>query len=377
MLENKPKHDEQATDLLKSWADGKAELKKNTGFDFGIDYTTQLFGATNAPSTADDFSGGGIFRAYGRWEMVNPGESANNGSLNWKIENRHPYTDTAPVNHSLSLGHVGSYGTTFDESDFRLTNLYWRQSIGKTFIGYVGYLYTSGTVDAYELASPWSGFANYTFQPGSASIALPPDSAFGAMLGAWLSEEFYLLGTITDRNADPTDPFSSAESFFQDSEYFTAVEFGWTTSKVPYFRDNIHLTYWHVDESSATGAPDGWGLNFSAAYWIDKKFMPFVRAGYAEDAGSPSLLEKSVGAGVAFHVRDDKDLLGVGVNWGKPNRTTFGRELDDQVGAEIFYRTPVGKNLEVTPSVQLLFNPALRQDEDFVAVFGLRAKVAF
>ncbi len=78
----------------------------------------------------------------------------------------------------------------------RLNNLYWRQSLLKErLFGHVGFLYTSGFVDAYELASPWNGFSNLNFGPGSSTIAFPNDSAFGLMLGTWITDEFYVIGS--------------------------------------------------------------------------------------------------------------------------------------------------------------------------------------
>ncbi|MFT5471127.1 MAG: porin [Verrucomicrobiales bacterium] len=364
--------------IIEDWNGIKTSIKDDTGFAFGIDYTTQIFAATSAPDGAEDFSGGGIARVYGRWEFVNPGETANNGSLNWKVEHRHSYTDVAPRGHLLNLGYVGAAGATFSDQEFRTTNLYWRQAFGDQVIGYLGYLYVPTFTDAFELISPWSGFTHLGLASGQGTTAFPSDSAFGAMLGGWLTDNLYVIGSIADRNSDPTDPFRSAETFFDESEYWKSVEIGLSSSQVPWFRDNVHVTFWHVDESTVFGAPEGWGVNFAASKWIDKTWMPFVRAAYAEDAGSPSLLETSVTAGAAFHVRNDKDLFAVGFNWQSPNEVTFGGlDLDNQFAIEMFYRTPVGQNLEVTPSVQLLFDPALNPAEDFLAVFGFRGKLAF
>jgi hypothetical protein len=43
----------------------------------------------------------------------------------------------------------------------------------------------------------------------------------------------------------------------------------------------------------------------------------------------------------------------------------------------VFYRAQVTENLRVTPSVQLLANPALNPTEDLVAVFGMRGVLSF
>ena len=207
-------------------------------------------------------------------------------------------------------------GGPFNDNGWRLTNLYWRQALGERTVAYLGFLDVTDFVDAYGLASPWTAFSNLAFSTGSSSMALPNDAAFGAMLGHWVSDEIYTVASITDLNSNPTDPFHSAESFFDESEYFKSLEIGWTVSKDRFYSDNVHVTVWHVDPVEATGTPDGWGVNFSASYWIDDAYMPFVRGGYAEDGGS--LLETSISAGVATEVFDDRDLIGLAANWGTP-----------------------------------------------------------
>lgn len=58
----------------------------------------------------------------------------------------------------------------------------------------------------------------------------------------------------------------------------------------------------------------------------------FPRGGWAEDGGS--ILEASVSAGSGYQRERGDDVLGVGLNWGRPNRDTFGQALDDQFTAE-------------------------------------------
>ena len=149
---------------------------------------------------------------------------------------------------------------------------------------------------------------------------------------------------------------------------------GYAPDRELLFVDNMHVTFWQVDESDA-GTPDGWGVSASASSKIGDKWMPFLRGGWAHDGGSP--LEGSVSVGVGYQPDNSDDLLAVGLNWGRPNHDTYGTDLDDQFTSEIFYRWQAEKHLQITPSVQLLANPALNPDDDFIAVFGLRARVVF
>ena len=107
-------------------------------------------------------------------------------------------------------------------------------------------------------------------------------------------------------------------------------------------------------------------------------YVPFLKVGYANDGSS--LLEKSVSAGLGYQPRpigsDQGNLLGVGVNWGEPNSAVLGSGLDDQYGAEVFFRWQLTREIAVTPNIQFVKDPALNPDEDSLWLFGLRARLA-
>lgn len=361
-------------DWRSGWDEWKAGVAESTGLSFGLDYSAQAFGATEALAGADDFEAAGMVRFFGKWEAIDRGGPFS-GTLNWKVEHRHRYTDMTPSGFSLgNVGNVGVTGGPFNNNGARLTNLYWRQGLGARMVAYLGFLDVTDFVDVYALGSPWTAFTNLAFSTGSASIPLPPDATFGGMLGGWLTDKIYAVGSIANMNGDPTEPFDFVDSFFDDSEFFTSIEVGWTSSKDRFYFDNVHLTLWHVDEVDAAGTPDGWGANISASFWVDDCYMPFLRAGYADDGGS--LLERSVSVGVAANLFDNRDLAGVAANWGRVNEDTFGVD-DDQFAVEAFYRLQLSQSVRLTPSVQLLFDPALNPGEDFVAVFGMRGVASF
>ncbi len=129
-----------------------------------------------------------------------------------------------------------------------------------------------------------------------------------------------------------------------------------------------------VSNNLANDKIDSPSLRREIQDFINDCYMPFLRAGYAKDGGS--LLEVSVSAGVACQPKED-DLFGIAANWGRPNESSFGPGLDDQYGLEVFYRAQVTDNLRVTPSIQLLANPALNPTEDLMAVFGMRGVLSF
>ena len=350
----------------------RASLKERTGFGFGLDYSTMYFNASESPG--EDQSASGMVRFYGSWELVGR-ESGNVGAFVYKIEHRHSYTTVAPKWFGFNLGYVGMMGAPFNDEEFRVTNLYWRQRLSKgRFVFLAGFLDATDFVDVYAMASPWLHFTNLAFSTGAAAIALPNDGLLGAAVGAWVSSNVYALASIGDNGSDPTDPFAGFDRFVNTNEYFTSLEVGWTTAKDRAYFDNVHVVVWHSDKKTEIGDPEGWGVNASGTWFLQDKWLPFVRGGYTEDGGS--LLQKSLSVGSGYYWARTSDLIGLALNWSEPNETTWGPGLPDQYTMELFYRWQLGQQLAITPDLQLLIDPANNPDPSQIWVFGLRARLA-
>jgi porin len=370
--DSQPKESWLEFGFLQSYFDFKDRLATSSGFSFGMDYSAVYFSATE--SLGEDHSAGGMFRFFSSWDLVNRG-GTNTGAVIFKFSHRHSYTDAVPKWFGLNeLAYVGMMAPPFNDDGLRLTNLYWRQRIaGGRFAFIGGFLDATDYVDVYALASPWLHFMNLAFSTGSSSINLPPDAGLGLAAAGYLTDQIYAIAGFSDSNADPTDPFKGFETLFEKGELFKTVEFGWTTSKDRFYFDNVHLTYWHKDEQEA-GDPKGWGVNFSATTFLNDKWMPFLRGGYAEDGGS--LLQRSVSAGVGYQPVPGRDLIGFAANWGQPNETTFASGLPDQYTFELFYRFQLSTRVALTPDIQYLIDPALDPDSSSIWIFGIRGRLA-
>ena len=356
-----------ADKALKPWFDWKGRLNKNYGFSFGLDYSA--LGQAVSDSPGEDNAAGGIFRFFGNWTVIGR-DSGNTGSVVYKIENRHTLgTDIPPQDLGFEAGYLGITGTAFSDYGWGLTNLYWKQRLNQGRISFIaGAVDVTDYVDVYGLTNPWTSFQNLVFLTDPTIPA--PNQGLGVAFGAMATDHIYVVGGLADANGDPTKPGDWFDTFFNDHEYFYHFEVGWTSSQDRIYLDNIHLTGWYADERDEAQVEDGWGLAFSAAKFINDTWMPFLRAGYSDGGGA--LLEASVSAGVGYYFEESKDLIGFGLNWGRPPDSG----LDNQYTAEIFYRLQLAQNLAITPDVQLIFNPALNPDEDMLWVFGLRARLA-
>jgi porin len=358
------------------WDAWKADLQKKYGFGLGADYTGVWLNASDTVPGGRDSTGAGIARIFGSWDLTGR-SSVNTGSLVWKFEHRHGFANPAPAPlwAITELGYLGLMNAPFNDGGWRTQNLYWRQRFGGGRFSLIGgFIDVTDFLDLYGMISPWLHFTNFVFTTGSATIDLPNDAGLGVGFGAMLTEQLYLLASWQDANGDPNNFWDSVDTFFDDGEYFKSVELGWTSGKDYIYVDNYHVTVWHKDKREAAGKPSGWGVNLSFARFVDETWMPFLRGGWSDDGDS--LLEKSISGGIGYRLRNSSDLLGVGLNWGKPNPNQ-GLGSDAQTAAEVFYRLLVGKRLNLTADLQYIRDPAINPAESSIWVLGARARLAF
>ncbi|GHD31009.1 carbohydrate porin [Halioglobus pacificus] len=366
-------------EIFKPLEDWQQRLEDNHGFSIGADYSFVTLGASDVIDDADDTASSGMLRVFGRWNLTGSGAESS-GALVYKLEHRHSYGDSAPSDFYLgNVGYVGLTAPPFSDQGTRWSNLYWRQSInsGKTVL-LGGFLDVTDFVDVYGLASPWLHFINLAFSTGSGSIDLPSDASLGIAGGHIFDNNVYVIGSVVDRNGDPTEIQDGFDTFFGDNEYFSSIEIGHTSSHSRIALDNVHLTMWHADAREDAGAPSGWGANFSWSSYINDQWMPFLRAGYTDDGGS--LLEKTLSVGFAYQPGGGTDtpgnLMGAAINWGEVNENAFGPGLDDQYTFEAFYRWQLTRKFALTLDYQYLQDPALNADEDSSHVLSLRGRFA-
>jgi porin len=362
--------------LGEDWDAWKGGLQKDNGFALGMDYTAYWLNASETVPGGRDTTGAGLLRFFGAWDLVGH-ESGNTGTLVWKFEHRHGYANPAPspLWAATQLGYIGLQAPPFNDGGWRAQNLYWRQRFGQgRFSVVAGFLDVTDFLDLYGMISPWLHFTNFVFTTGGASIDLPNDAGLGAGIGMMLSDNIYLIGSFVDANGNPNEFWDSIDSFFDENEYFKSLELGWTSGHNRIYLDNYHVTVWHKDAREKAGKPSGWGVNLSFARYVDEHWMPFLRAGYSDDGDS--LLERTVSGGIGYQLRDKKDLVGFGLNWGRPNPNQ-GVGTDSQYAAELFYRLLVGKRLNLTADIQYIKDPAANPFESSIWIGGLRGRIAF
>ncbi|WP_425045222.1 carbohydrate porin [Primorskyibacter sp. S87] len=335
-----------------AWKEGLAEKE----FKFNIDYLA--LGQSSGSDIGEGKAGGGIARFYGGWQATEL------GSLTFKIEHRHAYGAVAPQFLGLDGGALAITGTAFNDNGTMLTNLFWTQrGANGNWTLQVGQIDVTDFVDVYGLVSPYTGFQNLAFNTNPTINA--PNPGLGIAGGVKLGSNFYAVASVADANADPTQPDFKV---FDHGNLFKSLEIGYTSGFDRIYFDNVHLTLWHADAADDGSRAEDYGAAFSAAWFIDNQWMPFVRAGWSK--GTAALYDRSFSTGIGYYGRNT-DLAGLGLNWAQ-SRGVPGTQFT----TELFYRFSISPGLQITPSLQYIHNP-LTSTQDGFALLGIRARVVF
>ncbi|MHA3980959.1 carbohydrate porin [Halovulum sp. GXIMD14794] len=278
------------------WKDRLAD----NGFRFNLDYLG--LGQWSDSALGEAGSGGGILRFYGTWQATD------NGSLTFKIENREAYGEVAPQFYGFDVGALSITGTAFNDNGVMLSNMFWtqRDPEGRWTLQF-GQIDVTDFLDVYGLVSPYTAFQNLAFDTNPTNNA--PSPGLGIAAGAKLGEHFYIVGAIADANGDPTEP---SFDVFETGETFKSIEIGYTSGSERVYFDNVHMTFWQSDEAESGSRAEDKGATFSAAWFIDNTWMPFLRAGVSD--GTAALYNRSLSTGLGWY-RRNTDLAAIGLNW--------------------------------------------------------------
>ncbi|MEP4077756.1 carbohydrate porin [Haloferula sp.] len=347
------------------WEDFKGKIREQSGLDFNFDYTT-LYQNAGASLNGNDEGFSGVFRLYGKWELIGRG-TANKGSLIAKVENRHKLGgDVVPNALGPNLGYLGTTGASFNDAGWFLSPLYWEQFLADGRVEFVvGRVDSLDFVDISGYSGQWLRFQNGSLLVNS---TIPyPDLGLGGGGGFKIGDDWWVGASIHDANG-AGDEF---EFLVDGSEFFKQAFVSWSPNRTQRMDRAAHFTVWHADERTGAGIDDGWGLAVSGNWLFDNGVMPFVRAGWAE--GSAARADATVIAGMLYRFSNGLGELGAALGW----ESLSGSGLGNQKAAEFFFRWDVTPSFALTPSIQVLLDPALNPSDDTIVLGGLRARLNF
>ena len=346
------------------WFKLKDRLSQQHRFVIGGDYNYLYQGASESLTTNDN-AAGGVFRIFGDWTLFGETDQSS-GSLIFKGENRSRLgTQIPPASLGFETGYQGITGLLFNDTNWILSNLYWEQFLRGNIGFVVGRLESDSFIDVSGYANPWIAFQNFAI---NVNPTIPfPEVGFGAVAGYVIQDQWAIKGGLYDANGAPTE----LRLFDEGGEFFTHLEIGWAPTRAERYLKEFHIAAWHVDERVNAAVPASWGIAISGNWTFDNRWMPFFRFGWAD--GNAPLMHRAATMGILKSIKYRGDLFGIAASWEDPSN----RSLREQNSLESFYRIQLSQNLSITPSIQVLVDPALNPNDDAITVFGLRARLEF
>lgn len=348
--------------LASPWYKWKRKVNDKIGLLINTGYVTTTMYGQNSPNNESEFSAAGMVKLYTKWNLINRGK-LNTGNLVFALDHRHGYTPVTPGQLGFELGYNGMPGLLFTDVKIALLDLSWQQKFNKGRTGIViGRFDPNDYMDVLGYVNPFTTFQNLAVLVNP-SIALP-DSSTGIGIGHWIKDQFSIQATVNDANG-----VSNEVWFFEDfGELYTSLELSWSPSKAERFFKNVHIMAWHSDYRERLNIEESQGVAIGVNWTFHDTFMPFLKMGWS--AGGAPIYSQSYTGGLIWRPNLNKDLLGLGVNWGE-TQSGIG-----QLSTELFYRFQVSQNFAVTPNVQYYKNPALNTNLDNAFVVGFRGRIA-
>jgi porin len=313
------------------------------------------------------------FTYFGVWNISKFAED-DIGVVGFSFEERDNITDHSVKEFSQEIGvNYRTHGlNTNERSRTALRQLWWRRTL----------LDKSLTVTAGKLHHP--SFYNRNSFAGNSRTSflsnpfsrnpnrLTPQDGLGANVTIKPNDDYYLSAGFGDAEAENT---TSGFNTVGDGHFFTAAEIGLTPTIEGAGEGNYRFTFWQTnqaDDEVASDEDNGSGFALSFDQELNKTVGLFARYGYTE----PQVTDIKNFVSGGFVLRDPQkirgDLFGVGLSWDQPSNGA-----DDEVSMEVFQRIQFTSRVQITPSIQIIFDPSQSDKTEPVAVCGIRFRALF
>ena len=191
-------------------------------------------------------------------------------------------------------------------------------------------------------------------------------------LGSFLEyrrDKWYVSGMIRDADADLSKRFVDVDSLDSGNWEYVS-ELGSTPDNLlGWGEGNYRLTLSYSDATDQLDSTRSWA--FSADQDIGPRYGLFMRYAQADDTYRS--FEKRLAAGMQrkLPLGFANDRVGVAGWWARPT----DRLLDDEYGVDMFWKVQLTSWLELTPGLQINFNPAAKPDRDKVVLAQMRLRL--
>lgn len=236
------------------------------------------------------------------------------------------------------------------------------------FVGLLGKIDLSNRFDSNRVAN--DAFRQFTAFAlvNNLSIPWPDYGGIGGFFRFDFGNHYYIMAGAAASVVEEGFRFGSG---LGDGNWIEMAELG-AEFEVPYLgRGHYRLTPWH----SQTPSGEGWGvsINFDQAVGLPQ-LVTFFRFGIGEPSATPIRLFVSLGLGWLQPWGRPHDMVGFGAAQSNPSP---GQGLQNETLVEFFYRFAIFPWMQLSPDLQVVFNPANDLRQNLVVVPGIRLNMTF
>ena len=370
-----------------SWFDTKDGVYDKIGLKFGFSYQMLFQSASDVAANATyDTALGDWWGFMIKWTMLNKGKDYQ-GNFVFSMFDRGSVGNNA-VPSNFGIVDVGGITTNVEFTTWTLAveNLYWEQWLNP---GQHKLMVRVGNQVVTTFLTPFrfkDSRVSFTTGPFAFHPTVPyPTFGFGTGVKWWPNEdsELYIAGSLNDMNGDPNlQGFDW--STVSRGEFFYGAEVGyyWRRDKDDF--DHVHLMMFHADERSTrypTTMPNKAGGGFRVLgekQWGNWVGFASYTYNNAEGGGVTGTFSKhTMTAGGAYrNPFNVKGEAAVGFLHMVPIEEIFAGDVREQSGVEAYWRILLSPNIWLTPGIQLVLDPALNFEDDFIAIPHVKFRIA-
>lgn len=299
---------------------------------------------------------------YAEWKNLVEDPVFGKGSIYLYFLHEAEFLGTTARDYAAAMGTTVLPNDDVGEAFHSLGFLAWEQVLldGKLEVT-IGQLDPNLFIDQNDYAG-WDR-ESFIAQPLSSNTVRPLFlPALGIDIAIHPTEWLTLAGVVMD--ADPQGTHPDFKSFGRHFQYFAIAEFSPKIGELP--RGTYRFTYNYVEKNDF--GPHSNALFLSFEQPVDDKKAFFLRYGVSD--GRYTDVEQMLSCGVVLTqaLGFNNDWLGLGFFWHDPTDSS----LDDEFGCELFWRLQLTERVQLTPDLQVIFNPTANPNRNTELTFGLR-----
>jgi len=294
------------------------------------------------------------------------------GAFNFAFQGNQFWTGATTNSQQASMGLITA-PNDWGANSYQFAQITWTQTLPGKLLAVSAGQYSFGQYDGNQYAgNAQANFINYALAQNATQTYA--NAGIGAYVQITPNSQLQFAGGL--QGASNITGETITVSGFRNDQIASFLNAQWT----PTFLAGGTYSMLYYNQPSVPQQPSAsQGVSFSASQNLNATYGLFLRVNNASGDAIP--IETSVAFGGIKNDpfgRNRLDQAGIGIAWDKTNQAAVGGPARGaEWVSELYYNYTLFKALQLTPDLQVYFNPALAPNTSVAAVFSLRATINF